>query len=167
MQCAYCGATLKPGSKVCDQCGADVAPANPPTVFVSQDPIPDAFPYADPSQAVEPPETTPVPEVVTAAPVSFADIPLAAPAIAPAGNRPVLAIASLVLGVISLCGAIFALCGTPIPIIGIILGIMSLKSSNRGLAVGGIVLNGIGLVMAISFTLLIGGLGIFANLPGN
>ena len=63
MQCAFCGATLKPDSKFCEQCGAEVAPANPPAALVSEDPIPEAFPYIDPSaQPVVPPVTGPVAE---------------------------------------------------------------------------------------------------------
>jgi hypothetical protein len=168
MQCAYCGATLKPGSKVCDACGAEVAPANLPAPSVSEEPIPEAFPYAEAdAQAVETPVATSVAEQVTPAPVSFADILIAAPNTAPVNNRSLLAIASLVLGVIGLCSSFFALCGAPVSVIGIILGITSLKSSNRNLAVAGIVLNGVGLLMAVLFTILIGAMGYISTLPGN
>ncbi len=170
MQCAFCGATLKPGSKFCEQCGAEVAPANPPAAFVSEDPIPEAFPYIDPSaQPVEPPVTEPVAEAVRPAPATFADIAVAAAQPTPANNPSMLAIASLVLGVLSLCASFFALCGAVVPVIGIILGIISLKKplASRGLAIGGIILNGAGLLMAVLFTVLIGAMGYFANLPGN
>ena len=170
MQCAYCGATLKPGSKVCDACGAEVAPANPPTAHISENPIPEAFPYVDPSaQPVEPPvEThTSEPEPVAYNPATFADIAAAAEKAVPANNPSWLAIASLFLGIFSLCGSFFALCGAIVPVIGIILGVISLKSSNRGLAVSGIVLNGIGLFLAILFTILMGVMGFFSARSGN
>jgi len=170
MQCAYCGATLQPDSKVCSQCGAEVAPAGPPgapTVFVTQEPIPEAFPYVDPSQTVEPPATTPVAGPVTPAPVSFADISLAAVNSVKGDTRANLAIVSLVLGVLSLCSSFFALCGAPVAVIGVILGITSLKTSRRGMAIAGIVLNGVGLLMAVLFTVLIGVMGYFSSLPGN
>jgi hypothetical protein len=170
MQCAYCGATLKPGAKECSQCGAEVAPARPPGApgaSAAEDAIPEAFPYADPSQAVEAPLTTPEPEAVTPAPPSFADIPLAAVNPAPADNLSMLAIASLVLGVFSLCTSFFALCGAPVSIVGLILGAISLKSSRRGIAVSGIVLNGAGLLLAVIFTILIGVMGFFSSRSGN
>jgi hypothetical protein len=174
MQCEYCGATLKPGAKACPQCGADVAHPKPPTSFVSEEPIPEAFPYVDPSAQpveplVEPPASVPEPAVYT--PATFSDIAVAAEkaSMVNPNPTPVLAIASLILGVFSLCGAFFALCGTPISIIGIILGIMGLKKSpaQRGLAIGGIVLNGVGLFLAVLFTVLIGAMGFISSSSGN
>ena len=168
MQCAYCGATLKPDEKVCSQCGAEVAPANPQAASVPEEPIPEAFPYADPgAQTAEPSEPPTGLEPVTPAPVSFADVAVAAANTAPGNNRSILAYASLMLGVLSLCSSFFALCGAIVPVIGIILGVISLKSANRGLAVGGIVLNGLGLLLAIIFTILIGVMGYFSSLNGN
>ena len=174
MQCEYCGATLKPGAKVCQQCGADVAHAKPPTTFVSEEPIPEAFPYADPSaQPVEPPIEAPssVPEPAAYTPATFADIAAAAEKAASINPNPapVLAIASLVLGVFSLCASFFALCGTPVSIVGIVLGALALKKSpaQRGLAIGGIVLNGVGLLLAVLFTVLIGAMGFISSTSGN
>jgi nucleoid-associated protein YgaU len=168
MQCAYCGATLKPDEKVCSQCGAEVAPANHPAAPAQEEPIPEAFPYAEPgAQTAEPSKPATGAEPVTPAPVSLADVAAAAANTATGSSLSVLAYASLVLGVLSLCGSFFALCGAPISVIGIILGILSLKSSKRGLAVGGIALNGLGLLMAILFTLLIGVSGYFSSLHGN
>jgi hypothetical protein len=174
MQCAFCGATLKPGSKVCDACGAEVAPANPPNASVSEEPIPEAFPYADPSaQPVETPveASASISEPPAYTPATFADIAVAAEKAASINPNPtpVLAIVSLVLGVISLCASFFALCGAPISIIGIILGILSLRkpSPQRGLAIGGIVLNSIGLLLAILFTILIGAMGFISSSSGN
>jgi len=168
MQCAYCEANLKPDEKVCSQCGAEVAPANPPAASVPEEPIPEAFPYADPgAKTAEPSEPVTVTEPVTPAPVSFTDVAVAAANTAPGNNRSVLAYASLVLGVLSLCSSFFALCGAIVPVIGIILGVISLKASKRGLAVAGIVINGLGLLLAILFTLLMGVMGFFSSLHGN
>ena len=99
--------------------------------------------------------------------MSFADAAVAAANTTAGSNRSVLAYASLVLGVLSLCSSFFALCGAIVPVIGIILGVISLKASKRGLAVAGIVLNGLGLLLAILFTLLIGVMGFFSSLHGN
>jgi hypothetical protein len=170
MQCAYCGATLQPGAKVCSQCGAEVAPARPPgapDASVAEDPIPEAFPYADPSQAVETPPTTPEPEAVTSAPVSFADIAVAAANTAPGDNRANLAIASLVLGVLSLCSAFLGVCGAPVPVIGIILGVISFKSPRHGLALAGILFNAMGLLLGIALTILTIAMGFFSSRSGN
>jgi hypothetical protein len=168
MQCAYCGATLKPDEKVCSQCGAEVAPANPQAASILEEAIPEAFPYADPgAQTAEPSGPTTGAEPVTPAPVSFADVAVAAANTAPGNNRSVLAYASLMLGVLSLCSSFFALCGAIVPVIGIILGVISLKSANRGVAVAGIVVNGLGLLLAIIFTILIGVMGYFSSLQGN
>jgi hypothetical protein len=167
MQCAYCGATLKPDEKVCSQCGAEVAPANPPAAPFQEESIPEAFPYAEPgAQMAETSEPVTVTEPATPAPMPLADIAGAAAISAPGSSRSVLAVASLVMGTLSLCSSFFALCGAPISVIGIILGIMSLKSSKRGLAVAGIALSGLGLLMAILFTLLMGVMGYFSSLPG-
>ena|GEM_PF-704744 len=55
------------------------------------------------------------------------------------------ALSSLVCGIMSLltCGGLFLL-----PIIGLILGILGLKSSKKGIAIAGVSLNGVGLVLA-------------------
>jgi hypothetical protein len=67
------------------------------------------------------------------------------------GDRRGLAIASLVLGILSLCASILWFCGGPISIVGLVLGVMGLKSSLRGLAIAGIVLSAIGLLLVIVF----------------
>jgi len=169
MQCAYCGATLKPGSKVCEACGAEVTPANPPSANVPEDPIPEAFPNVDPSaQPVEPPVAEPASEPAAYTPATFADIAAAAEKSAPININapPVMAIVSLIMGVFSLCTSLFALCGAPISIIGLILGVLSLKKSptQRGLAIGGIVTSGVGLFLAVIFTIVYF---YFSTQPGN
>ncbi len=71
------------------------------------------------------------------------------PSTAPSGNQRVMAISSLVLGVINLCAWFIPLCGVPLSIIGIVLGFLGMKdSSQKTLAIVGIVLCGLGLVAA-------------------
>ena len=65
------------------------------------------------------------------------------------------AIASLVLGICSLpavccCG----LLGVPVSVIGLILGIIGLKSESKGLAIAGIVLCSVGLIFGLLASLL-------------
>ncbi len=59
------------------------------------------------------------------------------------------AIASLVLGIIGLFAWFIPLFGFPITLTGLILGIFGLKSSNRTMAVWGVILSSIGLVATL------------------
>jgi len=68
---------------------------------------------------------------------------------APAGNKQGLAIAGLVLGIVNLCAWFIPLCGGPLAIVGIVLGVLGLKSSKRTLAIVGIALSALGLLLAI------------------
>jgi hypothetical protein len=158
MQCAFCGATLEPGTKTCSQCGAEVGIGNPNPVPAAEEPIPEAFPLADPdAQPVE------VPEPVDPKRATFADIAFAATQKAPGSIQANLGVISLVLGIISLCTFIFSLCGAIVPVIGIILGVIGLKSKNKRQAMAGIVLSVIGLVLAITMTVL--AIWLFLSLP--
>ena len=60
-----------------------------------------------------------------------------------------MAIISLVLGILGFCGWIVPLCGLPISIVGLILGILSTRSSRRGMAIAGIVLAALTLVAEV------------------
>jgi hypothetical protein len=79
------------------------------------------------------------------------DMPLGTPLPARTGNGH--AIASLVCGVVSLytCGGGFAL-----PIIGLVLGILGLKSEQSGIAAAGIILNAVILVLFVLAVVLLG-----------
>jgi hypothetical protein len=79
-------------------------------------------------------------------------------------DRSPLAIASLVVGVLNLCAWIIPICGCPLSIIGIVLGAVSVNSSQRTLAIIGIVLCGLGLVATIANGFLGAGLSIFQQL---
>lgn len=61
----------------------------------------------------------------------------------------VVAIISLVLGIINLCSWFLPICGIPTAIIGLTLGFIGLNSSQKTLAVVGMILSGIGLVLGI------------------
>jgi hypothetical protein len=65
------------------------------------------------------------------------------------GDRRGMAIASLVLGILSLCGSIFWFCSGPLAIVGIILGVLSLKSSARTMAMAGIIIAAVGIILSI------------------
>ena len=58
-------------------------------------------------------------------------------------------IAALVLGIIGLIACIIPIIGMPITIVGLVLGIKSRNSKNRGLAIAGIVLCIIGLLVTV------------------
>ena len=59
------------------------------------------------------------------------------------------AIASLVLGIVGLFAWLIPLIGFPVTIVGLIMGVLSMKSENRGMAIAGLVLNIIFLVVTI------------------
>ena len=65
-----------------------------------------------------------------------------------------LAIASLVIGVLNLCAWLLPFCGLPLAVIGLVLGFMGLKSSQRRLALIGIALCSVSLLLALSYAAL-------------
>jgi len=73
-----------------------------------------------------------------------------------------MAIASLVLGLIGLVAWCCPLVGLPINITGLVLGIKSKNSPNRGMAIAGIILCIIGLVL----TLINAVVGVYLNVTG-
>ena len=78
-------------------------------------------------------------------------VPAPAPAPAPTGDKKGLAIAALVLGILSLCASLAWWCGGPISIVGIVLGVLGMKSSGRKMAIAGIILSAVGLLLMIVF----------------
>jgi len=65
------------------------------------------------------------------------------------GNERIMAIVSLVIGVINLCAWFLPICGIPLGIIGIVLGYLGMKDpSQKNLAIIGMVLSGIGILLA-------------------
>lgn len=67
----------------------------------------------------------------------------------PDSSKNWMAIASLVIGVIGLCAWIIPLIGCPTTIIGLVLGVLGLKSDQRTLAIVGIVLCSLTLLATI------------------
>lgn len=65
------------------------------------------------------------------------------------GNERVMSIASLVIGIISLCAWLLPICGIPLGLVGIVLAYFGMKDvSQKNLALAGVVLSGIGLLLA-------------------
>jgi len=64
-------------------------------------------------------------------------------------TRKYMAFGSIGLGVINLCAWFLPICGGPLSLIGIVLGILGIKSEQRILAIIGIVLSGLGLLASI------------------
>ena len=75
----------------------------------------------------------------------FEPAPPPPPMPAPASDKKGLAIAALVLGILSLCSSWF-FCGGLLGVIGVILGLLGMKSSGRTMAIIGIVLSVVGLI---------------------
>ena len=60
-----------------------------------------------------------------------------------------MATAALVLGIISLVAWLIPIIGYPVTIVGLVLGIKSVKSEKRGMAIAGIVMSALGLVLSL------------------
>ena len=60
-----------------------------------------------------------------------------------------MAVAALVLGIIGLIAWLLPILGYPVTIVGLVLGIKSVKSEKRGMAIAGIVMCSIGLVLSL------------------
>jgi len=80
--------------------------------------------------------------------MSYEPTPAPTPAPQSTGNRPGLAIASLILGIITLFAWCLPICGAPLAIAGVITGILGLSSSSRGMAIAGLILSGLGLLLS-------------------
>ncbi len=75
-------------------------------------------------------------------------------------NYDNLAIAALVIGVLNLGAWLLPLCGLPLSVVGLGLGVMGLRSSQRRLAMAGIALCALGLLLGLSNTILAAYLGV-------
>lgn len=64
-----------------------------------------------------------------------------------------LAIASPALGLISLCAAIIPVCGGVASLLGIILGLFSLRTERSKSAIAGVVISILGMLIAITYAL--------------
>ena len=70
-------------------------------------------------------------------------------------NARFFAIASPALGLLSLCIAIIPVCGGVASVLGIILGMVSLKTEHSRSAVAGVALSVLGMLITITYTLFI------------
>jgi hypothetical protein len=68
-------------------------------------------------------------------------------------NARFFAIASPALGLLSLCLAIIPVCGGVASLLGIVLGMISLKTEHSRSAVAGVALSVLGLLITITYTL--------------
>ena len=65
------------------------------------------------------------------------------------GNERLFAIGSLVVGIINLCAWFLPICGFPLGVVGLVLGYLGMKdASQKNLAIAGMVLSGIGILLA-------------------
>lgn len=79
-----------------------------------------------------------------------------------------MAISSLVLGIINLCAWFLPICGFPLSIAGLVLGYFGMREpSQKTLAIIGMVLSGIGLLLACGNSFLGVGLRLFGPKVGN
>ncbi len=164
MKCPYCSADVKADARKCPSCGGPLDKISPGVAQAES--IPEAFPNAEPSPPVKPPEPKPEPSAA-AEPQPAVEIlqPAApsAPAFAIPSDRSVLAIASIALGVFSLLFSCVPFCGVPLAIIGLVLGIMGLKTKMRAWSYGGIALNALGILIAVLYIAGIAALVVFGN----
>lgn len=61
------------------------------------------------------------------------------------------ATAGMVLGIIGLFASFIPLFGLPVNIVGLVMGILGLKSEKKGKAKAGVILSGIGMILTIGW----------------
>ena len=66
-----------------------------------------------------------------------------------------LALASAALGTMSLCLAIIPACGGVLSILGVVLGLYSLKVENSGTAKVGVIVSGLGILITVVYMLFV------------
>ena len=66
-----------------------------------------------------------------------------------------LALASAALGIMSLCLAIIPACGGLLSVLGIMMGLYSLKVENSGTARAGIIISGLGILITLVYMLFV------------
>ena len=60
-----------------------------------------------------------------------------------------MAYVALGLGIVDLCSWLLPICGIPLAIVGVVFGILGIKTSQRTLAIIGLVLSALGLLAAV------------------
>jgi len=145
--CPHCGSAVIAGARFCGNCGA---PLDTESLYKTTPVVAEPFSKSLPP-AVAVPHHPPAPDQAPQVGLVFTSIPAGSDSSWAAG-------VSLVLGLVSLCAWMGGACGLPLPVIGIVFGLLGLRSSRHGLAVMGLVLNGLGLLGALVTVLFFRGL---------
>ena len=66
-----------------------------------------------------------------------------------------LALASAALGVMSLCLALVPACGGIVSLMGIVLGLFSLKTEHNGTAMAGVIISSLGILLSVVYGMFI------------
>jgi hypothetical protein len=138
MKCQNCNADLEPYAKFCDSCGAPVAAPGEPVVIPSSA----ETAFSPPIPSINPPEPMP------------ASVPVSSIA---SGSKVLGFIdadkAGLVALILGIAGIVLSCvgCGGLISIVGVIVGIMSLKTPDRQKGMIGLILSGLGLLITLIF----------------
>ncbi len=149
MKCANCNAELEPGAKFCDNCGAPVLVSPAQETLLSQEPS--GFPAAPVAQGI----SAPPPPQVYPPPSSSADYFSSGPYAPPASQEKIMGMETNTFGIVTLGLGIASLlfscigCGGLFSILGIIAGIMSLKTSVRQMGLIGLILSIVGLLISL------------------
>ena len=149
MNCANCNAELEPGAKFCDSCGAPVEVSPAQETLLMQEPgesrVPPPAPAfsAEPAQQAYPPPPEPA-AYFSAEPYASSTSPEKVMGM----EASTFGIVTLGLGIASLLFSCVG-CGGLISILGIIAGIMSLKTSGRQTGMIGLILSIIGLLISL------------------
>ncbi len=129
MICESCGREVQPGEKFCQSCGAEIVE--------KKDVVETAAPATETAYTVDAPTS---------------QIMESAKKAEPAVDKPGFAIAGLVLGIVSAVAWLLMILISYITgIVGIIMSVKGLKTSRKNMAIAGLILNIIGLVLAVAF----------------
>ena len=158
MKCPNCGSDVPAGAHFCDHCGA---PINPDAVIPTAEPLPPASgfagpnpePYGPPSGPAYPPP--PPPSFGSYNPPSATAFDATPEVVTPSLPSSPMGMVALILGILAVVLSWIA-CGGIIAIPGLIVGYLSLKTSGRQMGIIGMILSGIGLVIAIIFACIFG-----------
>jgi hypothetical protein len=169
MKCVHCYSDLVEGAKFCDSCGAPVAetPQQPPAVpytanYLGEEPAaapqPPVVSYPP---APQNPVNDPFQSPFGSAQANAGSVPPAPYGVPPAARQSgekILGIPAENMGTVALglggagCLLSFIGCGGLISLLGLIAGFLSLKTEGRKNGTIGLVLSGLGLIVALAMT---------------
>lgn len=65
-------------------------------------------------------------------------------------SADMIAVAAMIVGLFNLCSWCFPVCGVPIALLGIVLGVLGMKSEkNKSMAMAGLILSAVGLIASV------------------